>query len=151
MLDRRPRLLSNEKQTARSRGDAAAKGVSSSAMFGVLTKPFKVLSRALGAALSEFKRRRRERATYLALSELSDGMLRDVGVDRSEILSLAATLSRQPAGTVRSVQEIRLEEARHLATTAHLKVGHAVPLESRESSSSPNNTHAPRTGGPQEG
>ena len=53
-------------------------------------RPFELsFLRALRAALDGWQRRRLQRATQVALAELDVRVLRDIGLDRSEIPSLA--------------------------------------------------------------
>jgi uncharacterized protein YjiS (DUF1127 family) len=63
-----------------------------------------LLARSIAAALrrvaavaarmrAQWQRRRKARATYLALSRLDSRTLRDLGFDRSEIQSVAAEIS----------------------------------------------------------
>jgi uncharacterized protein YjiS (DUF1127 family) len=49
----------------------------------------------LGDALARYRRHREARRTYDALRQLDDRMLRDLGLDRSEMTSIAAEVSGQ--------------------------------------------------------
>ena len=63
------------------------------------TTSFAAEARVLGSRLLDwFRHRRRARRTYLALCELDDHDLRDIGLHRSEIASVA--WSRLGAWTV---------------------------------------------------
>jgi uncharacterized protein YjiS (DUF1127 family) len=53
---------------------------------------FETLARAFSARLAAARRRRREAATRLSLEELDDATLRDIGLSRTEIWSVAAEL-----------------------------------------------------------
>jgi uncharacterized protein YjiS (DUF1127 family) len=56
-------------------------------------RPFEpLLLERLRAALQAWQRRRLERATLLSLAELDNRLLHDIGLDRSEIPSVAHAL-----------------------------------------------------------
>lgn len=44
-------------------------------------------------AYARYRQRREQRATYVALSQLDDWTLRDIGFDRSELRSIAAEMT----------------------------------------------------------
>ncbi len=53
------------------------------------------------------RRVRRERETYHALSRLSDHMLKDIGISRSEIGSIAQAVAEAPPGDGLTIAELR--------------------------------------------
>lgn len=52
-------------------------------------RALRFLARQAQGLIEAERRRRQVRANWLALNELDDRMLRDLGIDRSELLSIA--------------------------------------------------------------
>lgn len=61
----------------------------------------------LGTALEGWQRRRLQRATYAALSGLDAHILRDIGIDPSEIPSIAHAAGAGDATRIRFMQPVR--------------------------------------------
>lgn len=66
------------------------------------------LAVAAGHYLAAWRAHREERATAEALGSLSEPLLHDIGIDRSEILSIAvATAGRGDASRIRTARSLR--------------------------------------------
>ena len=80
------------------------------AALDALTLPWRALGDAVAALRSDWRRRRSERATRVALDALDGHLLQDLGFDRSEIPSIAVA-----AGGYGDPTRVRTTQlARHL-------------------------------------
>ena len=72
---------------------AAAREQQSRAIGDLIVAVSRALSASIRRALVEMRKRREERATYEALAELDARTLRDIGIDRGDIRSVAHGLA----------------------------------------------------------
>jgi uncharacterized protein YjiS (DUF1127 family) len=77
----------------------AARAHRSAAIAELFGTALQSVKNALARALAAYRRRRNERATYVALSNLDAWTLRDLGLHRSELLSVAAEVSGEAHAT----------------------------------------------------
>jgi uncharacterized protein YjiS (DUF1127 family) len=72
---------------------AAARVRRSRLIAAAAIKVYRLARARLSRLVAEFRRYREERSTYLALSQVDSRTLRDIGIDRSEIRSIAIEIA----------------------------------------------------------
>jgi uncharacterized protein YjiS (DUF1127 family) len=87
--------------------DAAARRHRSHGIGELITLVWRAVVRRARRLVAEMQRSREEQSTYQALRRLDTRTLRDVGLDRSEIRSLARELADRHATRVHAQQSLR--------------------------------------------